>query len=179
MEISEKLKFFLEENKDLINNYQFEELYKNSSINSKDITEILYKAGLDPLHHMKNIPVNFAFNSDFFIGKLIIPGNIKSIGGDAFAYNKNLTKVIIKNGVEKIGLTAFRSCPNLTSILIPKSVNKIATGLCSFCPNVTIYCEADKPGDKWDPSWNWNGDRSKEGNKEVPVIWNVKEEDVK
>lgn len=179
MEINEKIKKFLQDNKNLINNYQFEELYEDNFINSKDITEILYKAGLDPLQHMKNIPINFAFNNNFFIGELIIPDNIRFIGEDAFGYNKNLIKIIIKNGVKGIGSTAFRHCSNLTSIFIPKSVERIALGICSFCPKVTIYCEADSPGIKWDSSWNWNGSLGKNKDDKLPVIWNAKEKDIK
>lgn len=59
-----------------------------------------------------------------------IPGNVKSIGMQAFAGNTNLSKINILNGVESIYDGAFLACNNLKTIHLPSSVNYI--GYCSL-----------------------------------------------
>lgn len=54
---------------------------------------------------------------------IIIPGTVKRIESDAFAYNSTLETVIMEEGVEYIGWGAFRECPNLQTVQMPNSVN--------------------------------------------------------
>ncbi len=67
--------------------------------------------------------------------KIIIPKEVRIIGGWAFYENESLSQVIIPYGVNEIGYGAFRSCPNLTHIHIPVSLTKIAD---------TAFFESDK-----------------------------------
>lgn len=57
--------------------------------------------------------------------KIIIPKEVRIIGGWAFAYNQRITTVIIHDGVTKIEEGAFAECQNLTSVTIPDSVKEI------------------------------------------------------
>lgn len=59
-----------------------------------------------------------------------IPGNVKSIGMQAFAGNTALSTIEILNGVESIYDGAFLSCNSLSSIHLPTSVSYI--GYCSL-----------------------------------------------
>ena len=58
---------------------------------------------------------------------IIIPGTVKRIANNAFAYNTTLEKVIIQEGVEEIGNSAFYNCSNLKEITLPNSITSIGT----------------------------------------------------
>ena len=59
-----------------------------------------------------------------------IPGNVKSIGMQAFAGNTELSVIDILNGVESIYDGAFLACNSISSFHLPTSVNYI--GYCSL-----------------------------------------------
>ena len=65
------------------------------------------------------------------IVSVTIPGNVMSIGGQAFKNCTQMTSVTIENGVKSIGGHAFGGCTSLRSIHIPSSVNSIV-GQCLF-----------------------------------------------
>ena len=58
---------------------------------------------------------------------IIIPGTVKRIADNAFAFNNTLEKVIIQDGLEEIGNSAFRNCSKLKEIILPDSVTIIGT----------------------------------------------------
>ena len=53
---------------------------------------------------------------------IIIPGTVKKIQANAFAYNSTLETVIMQEGVEEIGREAFRNCSNLKNVTLPQSL---------------------------------------------------------
>lgn len=53
---------------------------------------------------------------------IIIPGTVKKIQANAFAYNSTLETVIMQEGVEEIGEEAFRNCSNLKNVTLPQSL---------------------------------------------------------
>lgn len=63
--------------------------------------------------------------------EIVIPGNVKEIGNDAFWACNNLKKVTIEDGVEKLGRALFRGCDNLETVILPKSVKEWNTE-CAF-----------------------------------------------
>lgn len=73
---------------------------------------------------------NSAFASSV-IEEIVIPGNVKEIGDDAFWGCDNLKKVIIEDGVEKIGSCLFCNCKKLETAVMPKSVKEWDT-TCAF-----------------------------------------------
>ena len=56
---------------------------------------------------------------------IIIPGTVKKIQANAFAYNSTLETVIMQEGVEEIGEEAFLSCSKLKNITLPESLKKM------------------------------------------------------
>ena len=54
-----------------------------------------------------------------------IPASVKSIGGYAFAYCKDLTEITIPGNVKSIGEAAFRDCEELRTVIIEDGVEKL------------------------------------------------------
>ena len=67
----------------------------------------------------------------------IIPEEVTSIGGCAFAWCDALTSVTIPNSVTSIGDYAFYYCNALTSVTIPNSVTSIGESAFSCCSKLT------------------------------------------
>lgn len=80
---------------------------------------------------------NRAFRDLPSLKKIVIPGNVKTIGHYAFA-SSPLTDVCILDGVKTIGNYAF-SGTALTSICLPASIDSIGTGV--FPKGINIICE--------------------------------------
>ena len=55
----------------------------------------------------------------------VLPSDIKSIGGHAFAKNLDLRYADIPTGIKELGVGAFANCLNLEVVCIPKSVKRI------------------------------------------------------
>ena len=142
-EVLKNLQDILQENKELLNKYNFKELYDivmPTSVIISDLTYLLISAGIDPLKYMDEVYNNYlAHNSDLI--SIDIPSNIKSIGYYAFSNCTNLANITIPSSVTSIGSYAFENCSRLTSITIPDSVTSIgsyAFGNCRGLTSVTI-----------------------------------------
>ena len=88
----------------------------------------------------------YSYNEGWDISEAVIPEavtykkktyRITLIGGNAFAYCKNLTSVSIPNSVNRIGRYAFYGCENLRSVSIPNSVTSIGAYAISNCKSLT------------------------------------------
>lgn len=125
MEISEELKKFLEDNKDLITSHKYKELYEKANCEIRlftgNLTELLYAANINPLDYMDEIPDFFFYKSD--IESFNIPKHIKKIGDDAFNNCKNLKNIFIPNSITSIGVSAFMDCIDLKSITFEDDSN--------------------------------------------------------
>ena len=141
--ILKELQDILQENAELLNKYNFKELYDvviAKQVDISDLTYLLMRAGIDPLKYMYEIPSNYLSYSKDLIS-IDIPGNIKSIGSYAFGNCIGLTSVTIGKGVTSIGDHAFYYCRGLESITIPDSVTSIrdfAFEGCSGLTSITI-----------------------------------------
>ena len=67
---------------------------------------------------------------------IIIPGTVKKIQANAFAYNSTLETVIMQEGVEEIGGWAFANCDKLKNIQFPESLTKISQMAFYNCDNL-------------------------------------------
>lgn len=138
-----ELQDILQENAELLNKYNFKELYDvviTKQVDISDLTYLLMISGIDPLKYMYEIPSNYLSYSKDLIS-IDIPGNIKSIGSYAFGNCIRLTSVTIGKGVTSIGDHAFYYCRGLESITIPDSVTSIrdfAFEGCSGLTSITI-----------------------------------------
>ena len=64
---------------------------------------------------------------------IIIPGTVKKIQANAFAYNSTLETVIMQEGIEEIGDNAFRECINLKNVILPESLIKLGSATFIYC----------------------------------------------
>lgn len=136
--INDKLKRFIQENIDLIDDNKFGELYKQASdagVLRCMITEALLGAGINPLEYMNYVPDYFLFDSK--ITQFTIPDNITSIGRHAFQHCTSLKSITIPDNVTSIGQSAFYNCSSLTSIIIPNSVTSIGGESFKNCTSLT------------------------------------------
>ena len=144
MEISEKLKRFLEDrsNRELLNSYNFKELYRELLTQGTtpgiigEFTSLMYGIDVDPLLYLDEVPNKFLLYGEN-IKNVEIPTNIISIGGYAFYCCRSLTDVTIPNSVTSVAYAAFHGCSGLTSITIPDSVTSIGNGAFSDCISLT------------------------------------------
>ena len=65
--------------------------------------------------------------------KVIVPENVRKIGGSVFTKNKKLIDVYIPDSVMEIGREAFKGCPNLKKIRIPAEIGKIESAMFWDC----------------------------------------------
>lgn len=70
-----------------------------------------------------------AFDGDFYLTNVSVPGSVLSIDHAAFNQCDSLATVNLGNGVTNIGPYAFGLCSSLTSFVIPDSVTTIGDGI--------------------------------------------------
>ena len=101
--------------------------YGNNSITSFD--ELQYFTGLSSI-------VASAFSGCTSLTSVIIPNNVKLIGGSAFSRCR-MSSITIPYGVTSIGGYAFYGCTLLALVTIPNSV--LTIGNCSFRDCSSLY----------------------------------------
>lgn len=111
---------FLKENREALDNNDFNSLYRellflnHDEMLISDFTKLLYDAKINPLLFMESVPTFFLIkNKD--IKSIKIPNNIKMIDTNAFGQS-SISNIFIPNSIETIGSHAFADCQNLTDI---------------------------------------------------------------
>lgn len=144
---------FLRKNTQLLEDGNFDELYERAhftpGLKISALTTFLLEADIEPLDYLTSVP-NYYMKRVKSITMTIIPGNVTSIGNDAFYGCIGLTSVIIGNSVTSIGGSAFESCISLTSVTIPDNVAFIGEDAFSNCrglASVTIGNSVKSIGD--------------------------------
>ena len=116
--MKEKIKKFIEDNINLINQNKWEEVYSNARDlypHVGEFTEALLNCGINPLEQGLNyMPIYFLANSK--IEQFIIPNHIPNISYCAFSWCKSLRNITIPNSVTSIEHQAFNGCHSLTDI---------------------------------------------------------------
>lgn len=128
MEISEKLKDFINENLDLIDKNTkeaWEEIYYRLQDDLVDevmlgkFTESILLAGInDPAEILGYIPYCYLYESG--IDNYIIPDAVESIDDCAFVGTR-LSSIVIPDNVKEIGDLAFAGCSFLEYVSLPKT----------------------------------------------------------
>lgn len=140
MKISNELKQFIIDNKELIDESKFDTLYRRLNnhldiYSAEDIgkfTTILYSAGINPLKDMEIIPSYFL--SFTTIKDFTIPKNIVSTNPLAF-YNSSLEYINLSR-LDKLGRSTFFNCENLKKVTLPKSLYYLGENCFSKCKNL-------------------------------------------
>lgn len=134
---------FLENHKDLLNRYDFDELYNEAHKTTGDeyvsisgMTSIFLEAGINPLQYMSYTPP-FYFESNKIVTSIEIPNNITAIGNNAFDGCTELTSLVIPNSVTKIADYAFASCKNLKTIILPENIESLQYAVLYDCSSLT------------------------------------------
>ena len=117
-----ELQKFIETNIELIENARFDELY-NMNVDVSKFTEVLLKAGINPLEKLNYIPAGYLCQSD--INSFTVPAHITEIHSGAFWKCENLNKVILPEGLVSIEDSAFCECHNLWQINFPSTLEFI------------------------------------------------------
>lgn len=95
---------------------------------SSDYSDIPYST---PLHKGAKLYLN---NNE--LTELVIPDDVKIIGGCAFYGCPSITSVTIGDGVTEIGWYAFRKCPSLTSATIGNNITVVERGAFADCTSL-------------------------------------------
>lgn len=95
-----------------------------------------------------NYEIAYANNADFSIrngvltnyvglgGNVVIPGNVKEIGPNAFAGTNTINSVTIPSSVKKIGKEAFSGCTSMTRLTLNKGLTTIDEQAFHGCGNL-------------------------------------------
>ena len=135
------IKFLREpEVQECIDRGDWEELYRLASISiTSKLTQLLYRAKLDPLTGSTRMPVYFLARTS--IKSFTIPDTVKIIGSCVFEGCTKLESITIPDSVTSIGGSAFDGCSSLTSINIPDNVTYIGDSAfygCGRLENIII-----------------------------------------
>lgn len=138
-------KLLIERNISCIEQNDFEQLYTivNKEIydmkNITDLTETLYKAGIDPLVHMSHVPDYFLYHSDIDIDHIKLPTNISKIGEFSFCGMFNLHSADFSSciSVKRLEDCTFTTCLELKDVKLPPKLEEIYDRVFSDCRQLT------------------------------------------
>lgn len=79
-----------------------------------------------------------AFHGNYRLTKVVIPGNVTRIGGNAFSECTSLSQVTLSEGITTIGFSAFQACSSLRSITLPEGLTTIEAAAFYGCDLVNV-----------------------------------------
>lgn len=141
------IKSVLKENEDALAEDDYETLYRafyrldqsresySNHLISPLFTELLRKAGVNPLLYMKKVPPTYATYST--ITSISIPNNIESIEREAFNRCEKLKSIKLSNNLKRIEWNAFGLCTSLEAINLPEGLDYIAKDAFLACTSLT------------------------------------------
>lgn len=109
-----RLKNFLKENIELLQNNDFTsiyKIYKNSYRDVTSLTELFLESGINPLEYMTKVPAHYAEASKL-ITEIAIPKTITIIEEYAFSWCVNLQNAYIPKSIKEIKFEAFNRTGN-------------------------------------------------------------------
>ena len=148
MMISEDTREFLKDNRDIIGRGDIRTLYDYAHLRAphifadtiSEVTQLMYKIGVDPLNYLHEVPECFLIGSK--IKTFTIPDHITTIQENAFRNCELLESIIMPDKIKEIGLAAFANCKSLKKLKLPESLEVIYELMCSNCSNLS---EVDIP----------------------------------
>lgn len=135
----EELTKFIKQNIELINESEFDNLYKKAQnyygIQLAELTKMLLESDVEFLSSMTKIP-DKCFAGIKQLNQLTIPDSVQSIGDFAFTDCTNLKHVDLPSKLLDVRYNAFSAC-GLNSIKIPRSLEELGCGAFANCTNLT------------------------------------------
>ena len=136
------VKNFIEDNVDLIESNSWDIIYEklnklpiwDKMFTISEITEIVLKAGIDPINYLSKIPDYYLFRKDI-VDEIKLPSKITNIGDLSFQQASTLKSINLYN-IEKVGIGAF-AFSGLTKAEFGKKVI-IETNAFTSCVNLKI-----------------------------------------
>lgn len=116
------LEKYIEEHIELIDAEKFEDLYYAKDFpmecSKGQLSELLYKADIDPLSHLNHVPVGFLSNCSE-VKELTLPPSINYVSRMAFQWS-GIKKITINKECKQFNIGAFSYADWLKEIIIPK-----------------------------------------------------------
>lgn len=117
MKLTNRLKRFINQNAQFIDNNNFDTLFSNgveAKILSGDISELLIRSGIDFLPYVDHIYTSMFYDV------------------------QELERLTLGDNIEYIGTYAFNGCTNLKYLSLPKDLKMIKTAPFANCPKLQI-----------------------------------------
>ena len=117
MKLTNRLKRFINQNAQFIDNNNFDTLFSNgveAKIPAGDISELLIRSGIDFLPYVDHIYTSMFYDV------------------------RELERLTLGDNIEYIGTYAFNGCTNLKYLSLPKDLKMIKTAPFDNCPELQI-----------------------------------------
>ena len=139
MMVSYDTREFLEDNKDILNAGDIRTLYDYDHLRAPhifagiipEVTQLMYKIGVDPLKYLYEVPEYFLMGSK--IKTFTIPDHITAIYNSAFRDCELLESIVIPDKIDTIGTAAFANCKSLKKLKLPEILEVVPELMCSNC----------------------------------------------
>ena len=131
--MTDKIKQYIIDNKAYLQRNDVEGFLKKiPSYARADVVAVLLTETSAPiLKYLNEIPQNFLAGNRV-VKNIVIPGNIKTIGPDAFS-NSGLQNVQMESGVKNLGVKCFAKCEDLQVVDLSDTIEVIPTGAFMEC----------------------------------------------
>lgn len=138
-----ELKEFIKSHLDLIDNEQYEQLYKkydetfyldvkeDGLASPRHLSEFLLSCNINPLNYVTTVPKNYLTSST--LTNIDIPEGIKIIDRNAFALMQKLSSVIIPESCTRVEDYAFNCCKELNTVTILNKNTKFGNKVFYLC----------------------------------------------
>ena len=83
-----------------------------------------------------NVPVRHKQGETIKEGKVVLTGNVRTVGEFAFYRCPNLKELICQEGLETIGRCAFKECNDLERVVLPSTLKELNNGAFRGCPKL-------------------------------------------
>lgn len=139
--MKEETKYFIEKYIDLIQNQEFEKLYRHAKMLTpdlwiQDLTLTLQSANINPLEHMTYVPEQYLLKSAESIAPtILLPNHIYYIYDRAFE-ETDLKFIVIPEGVQGIETRAFAWCFELETVYLPSTLDELRAMIFTGCKNL-------------------------------------------
>lgn len=145
--MKDKVKNFIKQNLDLIDEEDWERFYKKVGDESGweddifdkeesigELTTFLLDCGANPLLHVKRVPECYLYGTSF--ETVEIPENITEIGPMAFQNMSQLKTIVFHKYIDNLGYRCIAYCDNLKDVTIESNECLFYNNIFDYSPNI-------------------------------------------